>query len=517
MIGSGLGGLVAGALFAQDGGQVLVLEKNASFGGAVGTFQRGALTIEGSLHEIDGLDEDDPKLPFVEALGLKEHLEFVEVGDLYEVRSSLLGEPFALSAGVDEGVASAIDRFPAHAKGIRDYYERMIKLRSSLSLALRKLDEPLWWVGNTPRLPRLFWPLVRDHRRSLDEVLDRHFGADEAVKVALCANLPYYSDDPKRMWFPLYAAAQASYQLGGGHYVRGGSGRLVEHLVSVIRDAGGDAQAGRRVTRILMDAGRISGVEHEAARADGGGRDIRRESAPVMFGNAAPHVLAEMLPEQHRAAFMEPYARRPVSLSLWVLALGFDRKPTEFGVRCFSTWLVPEWMRSLDEMRQGGQFLGGAPSGRLPYVEFTDYSLIDSGLPGPPYSGNVMGLDLIENWEGLSGAEEHERKERWAEAIIDALDREFPGLGGAVVQHMLLTARESRDYLNTPQGAVYGFAPQPPRRHFFKPRTPIKGLWLASAYGGFGGYSGAILSGAAAVRGARKSMSRPRAGTTSAT
>jgi phytoene dehydrogenase-like protein len=43
------------------------------------------------------------------------------------------------------------------------------------------------------------------------------------------------------------------------------------------------------------------------------------------------------------------------------------------------------------------------------------------------------------------------------------------------------------------------------RRYFFRSRTPLKGLWLASAYGGFGGYTGAILSGAAAARSARKS------------
>jgi all-trans-retinol 13,14-reductase len=71
-----------------------------------------------------------------------------------------------------------------------------------------------------------------------------------------------------------------------------------------------------------------------------------------------------------------------------------------------------------------------------------------------------------------------------------------------------MTARNNEKYLNTPRGAIYGFAPQPPRMHFFKPGTPVDGLWLASAYGGFGGYSGAILSGAAAARAGRKTFRR---------
>ena len=51
VIGSGLGGLTAGALYARTGARVLLLERNASFGGAATTYHRGALTVEASLHE----------------------------------------------------------------------------------------------------------------------------------------------------------------------------------------------------------------------------------------------------------------------------------------------------------------------------------------------------------------------------------------------------------------------------------------------------------------------------------
>ena len=52
----------------------------------------------------------------------------------------------------------------------------------------------------------------------------------------------------------------------------------------------------------------------------------------------------------------------------------------------------------IDEMSQSGPLLGDMPAGRLPHFVFADYSLIDSGLPGPPYFASVGGLDLIENW-----------------------------------------------------------------------------------------------------------------------
>jgi len=56
-------------------------------------------------------------------------------------------------------------------------------------------------------------------------------------------------------------------------------------------------------------------------------------------------------------------------------------------------------------------------------------------------------------------------------------------------------------YLNTPGGSVYGFAPEGTLFDALKqgPHTPIKGLWLASAYTGSGGFTGAMFGGAQAA------------------
>ena len=60
-----------------------------------------------------------------------------------------------------------------------------------------------------------------------------------------------------------------------------------------------------------------------------------------------------------------------------------------------------------------------------------------------------------------------------------------------------------RNYLNAPNGAIYGFAPLPPgpiwRGIGRSPKTPIRGLYLASSYAGSGGFTGAILAGGTAA------------------
>jgi all-trans-retinol 13,14-reductase len=55
-------------------------------------------------------------------------------------------------------------------------------------------------------------------------------------------------------------------------------------------------------------------------------------------------------------------------------------------------------------------------------------------------------------------------------------------------------------YLGTPEGAVYGFAPLPPKAPIShgidrSVNTAIPGLYLASAFAGFGGFNGAIKAG----------------------
>ncbi|MGA2794551.1 MAG: NAD(P)-binding protein, partial [Roseiarcus sp.] len=112
VIGSGLGGLTAGALCARAGMKVLVLERNDAFGGAATIYRHNGLVIETSLHEIDGFDEEDPKLPLIRSLGLDRDLTFADVGDLYEVRGSLISEPFVMPHGVEAALAAATARFP---------------------------------------------------------------------------------------------------------------------------------------------------------------------------------------------------------------------------------------------------------------------------------------------------------------------------------------------------------------------------------------------------------------------
>lgn len=502
VVGSGMGGLTAGALCAHAGCRVLVLERRHVFGGAATTYHRGRMTVEASLHETR-----DPRLvtdlnhEVFEALELFDDLDFVSVDDFYELRGPLVGDPLTIPHGFDSVVSVLSDRFPSDEAAIRRFFGRIEATQAAMGLLSEHRDRS-WWLTHVAELPMQLWALARDLRSSVSTVLDRSFGANEALKMAVAANVMYNTDDPDAMWWLTFVANQGGFLRDGGCFVRGGSRMLTEQLVACIVDAGGDARSEAAVTEILLDRdGRASGVRYQSA--DGAEFVV---DTPIVFANAAPHVVETMLPQAERAAFMAPYQQRPVSISLFSINLGLDRPAADFGVTSYSTVLIPDWFTELRDLTSSADLLGAQPGNRLPVLGVCDRDQIDSGLHQDDdlYTLNVSGGDRISNWDGLDDTTYRHRRDAWLHAVIARLDAEWPGIADAVVECDMATARTMHDVLGTPGGAIGGFAPNTPRRI---PRgvplragTSIDGLWLASAYCGMGGFDGAIAGGAVAAR-----------------
>ncbi|RIA55754.1 phytoene desaturase family protein [Dichotomicrobium thermohalophilum] len=498
VIGSGLGGLTAGALAAKEGRKVLVLERNDEFGGAASTFRRNGLTIEASLHELDGFDAADHKTALFNELGLNDRITTVPIPELHEVRSKHLSEPFVLPSGVEAVKEAASARFPGKRRNIGEFVDLLCDIREAVN-ELGKQGSAGNWLSTALSNPFRFWSLARNRNATAAEVMDRHFGDEEAVKLALVPNMSYFTEDPARLWFLGFAVAQASYLIGGAHYVKGGSAELASALVAIIEGQGGAARTGRMVTRILTENGTAAGVVHQG---DGGSEEAR---APLIFGNAAPHVLAEMLPSEQRGDFQRRYAGRPLSHSHFALYLGLREPPANVGLSRYSTFIFPDWMDSARKLPLNADLFAGDPGGRMPMLGVVNYDAIDSGITAEgAYPVSVVGLDSLDNWRDLDQGAYEARRARWTDRIIQELDAHYPGLADAVCYKEMVTARSMQHYLNTPGGAVYGFAAVPPddQQGFGEAKTPVPGLYLASSYVWYGGFSGAMFGGSTAARAA---------------
>mgnify|MGYP006272572807 FL=1 len=212
-----------------------------------------------------------------------------------------------------------------------------------------------------------------------------------------------------------------------------------------------------------------------------------------------------MLPEDQRGGFAQRYAGRPLSHSHFALYLGLREPPANVGLSRYSTFIFPDWMDSARKLPLNADLLADDPGRRMPMLGVVNYDAIDSGITAEgAYPVSVVGLDRLDNWRDLDEAADEARRARWTECIIAELDAHYPGFADAVCYKEMVTARSMQHYLNTPGGAVYGFAAVPPddQEGFGQAKTPVPGLYLASSYVWYGGFSGAIFGGATAARAA---------------
>lgn len=503
VIGSGLGGLTAGALLAKSGRKVCVLERNHTLGGAASVFKSGALRIEPSLHQTaDPRDPDEPKHAILKELGLLDEIEWVPVSPFHSVRGGPVGDVFDLPVGFEAARDAMAARFPGSRRGIADLFGAIEKLHRGVAhLTEARAEHSLRKLFRGGLELR---DLVRDWRSSAAEVLQRHLGDDEAAKFAFAGNIAYYADDPRNLAWPFLAMAQGGYIKAGGVYVKGGSHALSMKLAKVVRAAGGTILAGREAVAIELDA---EGAPVAVRHADPRHRTAEdRVATRRVLANCAPDVLASMLPEPAREACSQAYRQTPLSTSLFTVHLGVSRPPAEFGLDRYGMITVPDWAKSLNDIAAGARLLAADPGHRLPLFGIANHGAIDGGLSdGGPTLVTLVGLDRLDNWTGLTKEQEKDRRARWLDALQAALDRDYPGIAGAVTERLCLNARSMRDFLNTPEGAVYGFAPAPFARGIWagiprSPRTPVPGVYLASSFAGAGGFTGAMRSGAEAAR-----------------
>src|SRR4051795_9212828 len=438
VIGAGLGGLTAGAILARAGRKVLVIERSNSVGGAASSYKSGDLFVEGSLHETsDPGDARDPKHAALLRAGVLDAVKWIRGGGIYQARGGPLGEPFTLPDSFGAARRALANRFPQNREAIDHILGEMERLAASLDIDVIA---------------------QRDRSLSLSQKFAAVFGNNEAVKCALAANLSYYHDDPTTLSWPMFAMSQGGFLLSGGRYVQGGSQRLSSALARAVRTAGGEVVIRRIVTAIALDAeGRPNGVTHSAKD----GSDVQTVESPVIVSNAAPEILASLIPEDAARKLNDSYAQQRRSISLFALTLGLSKPPREFGLGGYSTQLLPPWMTRLDDYALAAALMADEPTDRMPPFAIVDYAAIDSGVPAPPYVLSIFGPDRLSNWDGSDLDLYRDKRARWQDAIARYLDGFYPGLAGAVTTASFNTALSVRQYLDAPGGAVYGFAPAP--------------------------------------------------------
>jgi phytoene dehydrogenase-like protein len=483
IIGAGLGGLCCGAYLARSGIPVTVVEQHAIPGGYATSFERGGgkytfdVSLEGtSIH-------NNAAAQILRELGVLEKVQLVEVSEVLKIK----GANFEIAVPQRDPEALIVrlsEQFPEEKEGIHNIVQEMIGIvEESQRLAQQK--------GKISRedFPTQYPKMWSVRNKTLADLLDSFIRSHD-LKNALSAQWGYYGLPPSKLSGFYYAIAFGEYLRNGSYYVKPRSQALSNALAGAIEAAGGKILYGTTAERILLKDKAVTGVALSGGKTLPARAVVSNASAITTFKEMLP---PEILPPEYLKKLNE---YRP-SISTFIVWLGLTQELKD-KLKGYhhpvTSGQGPEadYQLSLKGDVERGSFV------------ITLYDSLFGGYSKPGTSTlKLLFLSGYAPWrrfeadyrKGRKDAYDKE-KERWMNILIRRAEKEaIPGLSSMIEVKESATPLTNWYFTRNTEGAIYGFEQAMNNSYMTRidNRTPVKGLYLASAWGNPGGGYGAVL------------------------
>lgn len=467
VIGSGPNGLTAACVLARAGASVLVLEAHPSRpGGAVASEEA---TLPGFVHDVGAAFFTFGKTsPAFRALELERDVVWRHCR--YEsAHPALDGSCAAIGRGPDgSDLGDAAD-----SAAWRSMAER------HRAVEPRFLQALLAPVGTLPELrPRELWWLARTLATSGRRLSERMFRRDAARRVlpGLGLHVDTGPDDTFGAGIGYVLGAMAT--TNGFAVPAGGAGAVTSALLSRLHEAGGALRLESRVTRVVTSGGKAVAVR--TARGD----EIEARRG-VLAATGAPSLYLELLAEDAVPGWVRGRMRRfPRGFGTfkldWALA-----DPVPWRSDAARGAAVVHTGEDLDDL---ARFTREVRAGRLPdrpYLVVGQQSLCDpSRSPSGKHTlwaySRVPGR-LAGGWPAAV--------ERFADRIDERIEALAPGFRERILARRVVAPPDLEQFdANLVDGDLGGGSNAWHRQLVFRPvfpyfryRTPVAGLYLASS------------------------------------
>lgn len=489
VIGAGLGGLTCAAYFARHGIPVTVVEQHDVAGGYATAFERaaGKYRFEVSLHGTS-INNNAPA-QILDELGVLSQLELVRLPEILRIKTKS-GDVVVPQGDPQSFIEQLSRRFPDESEGIAGFVNEMLAIHEETESYGRKSEALKRWT-------KIFFPLLypkmwKVRSQNLEDMLNQHVQSEDARNL-LSFLWGYYGLPPEQLSAFYYATATGGYLKNGSYYIKDRSQRLSDLLVDTIEAGGGRLLFGTAVERVRMTNGAVSGV----ALSDG-----RELPARAVVSNASAVSLVNQLmpPNSVPDNFIKKINSYRPSISSFIVWLGLNR-PLRGNVPGFST--------SISSGRSPTDAYQMARQGRIESIGY-NVCVYDNLYDGYSSAGTstlmLFALSGYEPWKAFeadyrAGRKRDYRleKERWTETLIRRTQQDLiPNLTSMIEVQDAATPLTNWRYTGNTQGAIYGFEQSLENAYMNRVgnQTPVKGLYIAGAWGNpGGGYAGVLRSG----------------------
>lgn len=523
VVGAGLGGLSAAGILARRGARVLILDRHYVAGGNATIFKRRGYEFDVGLHYI-GACSPRGAVPRVLRAAGAEPVEFQRMDpDGYDT----LVFPdfkFRVPCGIAAFRQRLLEHFPEERRGIERFLS-LIEVLVMLQNGERTASEILRMVPKAPLLLR--WA-SSTYGAFLDSCTQ-----NQRLKAVLAGQSGDYALPPSRA-AALMGAGLVAHYVNGAYFPKGGGQVPSDHLAAAIERSGGKILLRTSARRILIERGRVVGLELENKHLG-----VRTVRAPVVISNADLKQTMERLVgganlKPRTAARTREFEMAP---ALGVVYLGIRRDLRAEGHPNTNYWIH----QSHDSEAAYAEVRRGAIPER-PFAFISIASLKDPTNPRLAPAGisnlQVMGLapsapqawgvtaEEVQSGAYSKSAEYARRKRLFGESLIESARAVFPAIRDEIVYSEVATPLTHGRYTSATGGTSYGIAATPAQFLWNRPsaKTEIQGLFLCGASARTGhGIVSSMVSGvvaASAVAGSRvlaevlgpAALERPRVG-----
>ena len=490
VIGSGMGGLTTAALLSELGWKACVLEQHYTAGGFTHSYERGGYEWDVGVHYIGEVGA---------ATRTRKMFDFLSDGNLKwapmdaEYDRFYIGDKvFNAIAGKQEFRDNLVRQFPNEAKAIDAYLKLLERSGDALSAfgMSRGMPALLRWVAK----PLLAWKLRGPFRRRTWDVLS-DLTSDRDLIATLCGQWGDMGMPPKRSPFMAHAMIARHY-LYGGFYPVGGSWRIAETIIPKIQASGGEVFTYAKVETILIEDGRVTGVEMKDGH--------RIECACVISSAGVDNTFNQLLPDNvvERSGYRRRMQNVQPSVAHLGVYIGLQGTAEELGLPRTNFWIYPS--NDYDAALDG--FLADKDAAfPIVYISFPsakdpDYEKRHPGtatieiVAPAPYEWFEKWRD--ETW-GKRGDDYEAFKEALGERLLEHVYAKLPQLRGKVDYYEVSTPLSTNWFGGYQRGELYGLAHTRERlnQDWLRPKTNIPGLWLTGQDVLTCGVTGAMMAG----------------------
>lgn len=457
IIGSGIGGLCAGAILARSGKKVLICESHTIAGGAAHNFIRQGFHFDSGPSFYCGLGQQNPsRNPLKEVLDLiEEELEVIPYDPLgyYHFPENT----FPVYCNLKDYQKEIAKMTPQGAKELEKFYARLLELYDCLKdISLLKLRADWQLIPNlilnyAPSLLKTL-PQLKIINSSVGRVMDQYI-TDPWVRrlidleCFLLSGLKAHGTIAPEIAFMLGERNQSNVE-----YPVGGSGAIVETLVRGFKKFGGELRLGTHVEKILVESGKVKGVKI---------RNGEIIQAKIVISNATVWDTYQQLlnPENLPQSYRKNAIETPAIESFMHLHLGIKAD----GLENLAGHHVVVHQTEKDLTEAGNTCMISIPS-------VWDKKLAPNGH----HVIHAYTLEPYSNWQKDQGYQE-KKKER-SQPLYKALEKIIPDLRARITLELIGTPLTHARYLRRYQG-TYGPAIAAEQGMFPSCHTPISGLY----------------------------------------